>query len=72
MGIPVVLVESDAVIKTLFYIFGLCYIFVITFWNILNVYLVSCDLFFTVNGTETSTYFFSVFMLFSPTLPLPH
>ena len=49
MGIPVLLVESDAVTKTLLHIFVLCYIFVITFWNILNVYLVSCDLFFTVN-----------------------
>ena len=49
MGIPVLLVESDAVIKTLLYIFVLCYIFVITFWNILSVHLVSCDLFFTVN-----------------------
>ena len=43
------LVESDAVIKTLLYIFVLCYIFIITFWSILNVHLVSYDLSFTVN-----------------------
>ena len=43
------LVESNAVIKTLLYIFVLGYIFVITFWNIIIVHLVSYNLSFTVN-----------------------
>ena len=45
---PGLFVESDAVIKPLLCIV-LCYIFVITFWNTLNVHLVSYDLSFTVN-----------------------
>ena len=48
MGIPGLLVESDAVIKTFLYIFVLCYIFIITLWNIFNVLLVASDLSFTV------------------------
>ena len=49
MGITRLLVENDAVMKILLCIFVLCYIFVITFSNILNVHLVSYNLSITVN-----------------------